>query len=163
MTKTIPNNKTETATLAAGCFWHVEEAFREVKGVLSTTVGYTGGNTKNPNYEQVCSTETGHAEAVEIIFDPAIVSYKKILEIFWSMHDPTQVDRQGPDFGTQYRSAIFYHTDLQRKEAIASKEITQKKISKPIATQIVPATSFYKAEDYHQQYLHKRGLKTCGV
>ena len=163
MTNTTQKNKTETATLAAGCFWHVEEAFREIKGVLSTTVGYTGGNTKNPNYEQVCSRETGHAEAVEIIFDPAIVSYKKILEIFWSMHDPTQVDRQGPDFGTQYRSAIFYHTDLQRKEALVSKETAQKSISKPIATQIVPATLFYKAEDYHQQYLHKRGRKTCGV
>lgn len=155
--------KTETATLAAGCFWHVEEAFREVKGVLSTTVGYIGGNMKNPSYEAVCSDETGHAEAVEIIFDPSIISYSKILEIFWSIHNPTQINRQGHDFGTQYRSAIFYHSEQQRKEALTSKEKEQKKHDKPLATQIVPATAFYRAEDYHQQYHHKKGLKTCGI
>ncbi len=154
---------TETATIAAGCFWHVEEGFREVKGVISTAVGYTGGNMKNPSYQVVCSDETGHAEAVEIIFDPATISYSKILEIFWSIHDPTQVDRQGPDFGTQYRSVIFYHSDEQRKIALASKEKAQKKYGKPIATQIVPRATFYKAEEYHQQYLHKKCLKTCEV
>lgn len=165
----VKKQNTQNATLAAGCFWHVQEAFREIKGVLSTTVGYIGGSMKNPSYEAVCSLETGHAEAVEIIFEPKIISYSQILDIFWSIHDPTQINRQGPDFGTQYRSAIFYHTQEQRKEAFASKEKEQKKYqneqgkNKCIATQIVPATPFYKAEEYHQKYLHKKGLKVCGV
>lgn len=149
------------ATFAAGCFWHVQEAFQKVKGVLSATSGYTGGKTKNPTYEEVCYKETGHAEAVEIIFDAEQISYEKLLGLFWNIHDPTQVNKQGPDVGIQYRSAIFYHSEQQRKEAIASKEQQQKRYNKPIATEIVPAASFYNAEDYHQNFLQKRGWKTC--
>ncbi len=159
------NSKSQKATFAAGCFWSVEEVFREVKGVLKTTVGYTGGKTKNPTYEQVCSDKTGHAEAVEIEFDPRIISYDKILEIFWDCHDPTQLNRQGPDQGTQYRSAIFFYSEEQKKLAVASKRKLEKsgKFDRPIVTEIVSATSFYRAEDYHQQYLAKRGMKTCRV
>lgn len=146
--------KTETATFAAGCFWGVEEAFRKKKGVVGTMVGYTGGKMKNPSYGDVCSDETGHAEAVQIEFDPKKVSYEKLLDIFWQNHDPTQFNRQGPDVGSQYRSAIFYHTEKQRKAAIKSKEMLEKskKYSKPIATQILPAADFYRAEEYHQRY-----------
>lgn len=157
--------KTQIATFAAGCFWSVEEAFREVKGVLKTTVGYTGGKTKNPTYEQVCSDRSGHAEAVEIEFDPAIISYQKLLDIFWNCHDPTQLNRQGPDEGTQYRSAIFYHSEEQRKLAEESKRKLEKsgKYTLPIVTEIVLADKFYRAEDYHQQYLAKRGMRTCKI
>lgn len=153
----------EKATFAAGCFWHVEEAFRKVKGVLSTTVGYMGGSMKNPSYSDVCTDRTGHAEILQLEFNPAIISYEKLLDIFWKCHDPTQLNRQGPDVGTQYRSAIFYHTEEQKKIAQQSKEKEQQKQTKKIATEIVKAGMFYKAEEYHQQYLMKRGLKTCGI
>jgi peptide-methionine (S)-S-oxide reductase len=153
------------ATFAAGCFWHVEEAFREVKGVLATQVGYTGGAMRNPSYDDVCSGETGHAEAVEVEYDPKQVSYERLLEVFWSCHDPTQRDRQGPDVGTQYRSAIFWHSDEQKMAAMKSKERLEKsgKLSKPITTEIVKAGMFYRAEEYHQKYLMKKGKKTCGI
>ena len=159
------NVNTQKATFAAGCFWSVEEVFRKTKGVLKTTVGYTGGKTKNPTYEQVCSDRTGHAEAVEIEFDPKIVSYEKLLDIFWECHDPTQLNRQGPDEGTQYRSAIFYHSEEQQNLAVASKYKLEKsqKFNRPIVTKIIPANAFYPAEDYHQQYVAKRGMKTCRI
>lgn len=148
------NTKTETATFAAGCFWGVEETFRKTKGVVNTMVGYTGGNMKNPSYEDVCSDETGHAEAVQIEFDPKKVSYEKLLDIFWQNHDPTQLNRQGPDIGSQYRSAVFYHNEKQRKAALKSKEMLGKsgKYNKPIVTEILPAADFYRAEEYHQKY-----------
>ena len=153
------------ATFAAGCFWGVEATFRQLPGVISTSVGYIGGKTANPTYKEVCSDTTGHAEAVEVEYDPAKLSYDRLLEVFWENHDPTQVNRQGPDFGTQYRTAIFFHTPEQEAAAKASKEALEKshRYSKPIATQIVPVEKFYLAEDYHQQYLEKRGLATCHI
>jgi peptide-methionine (S)-S-oxide reductase len=149
----------EKATFAAGCFWGVEEAFRQVKGVVSTAVGYTGGSFNNPRYEDVCSGKTGHAEAMEIEYDPSRVSYDELLTVFWENHDPTTLNRQGPDIGTQYRSAIFFHTPEQKAAAIASKENLQKsgRYKNPISTEITPASQFYRAEDYHQQYVEKRG------
>src|SRR3990167_9045690 len=149
------HKKTETATFAAGCFWHVEEAFSKVKGVAGTMVGYTGGKMKNPDYRAVCSNETGHAEAVHIEFDPKQVSYEELLNIFWKIHDPTQINRQGPDVGTQYRSAIFYHNEKQKKAALKSKEEKQKKLKNRIATEIASVKDFYKAEEYHQRYTEK--------
>lgn len=159
--KDDPSKKTETATFAAGCFWGVEYAFRKVPGVLKTTVGYTGGHVKNPTYEQVCSHATGHAEAVQVEFDPSKISYEKLLETFWAIHDPTTVNRQGPDIGSNYRSAIFYNSPEQEKEAKALKEKLEKsgKFKRPIVTEIAPAGEFYKAEDYHQQYYEKNGMK----
>lgn len=153
----------EKATFAAGCFWGVEERFRQLPGVSSTTVGYTGGTTKNPTYEQVCTDRTGHAEAVEIEFDPQQVSYEQLLEVFWSSHNPTTKNRQGPDVGSQYRSAVFYHNEAQRDAAEATRDkLTESgKFRAPIVTEIVPASGFYPAEDYHQQYLAKRGLGSC--
>ena len=153
------------ATFAAGYFWGVEATFRQLPGVLSTRVGYTGGRLENPTYKDVCTDTTGHAEAVEVEYDPAKISYDKLLEVFWENHDPTQLNRQGPDFGKQYRSAIFFHDDEQERAAKASKEALEKsrRFSKPIVTQIVPAEKFYEAEDYHQQYLEKRGLATCHI
>jgi len=155
----------EKATFAAGCFWGVEATFRQMPGVVSTQVGYTGGQTENPTYKEVCTDRTGHAEAVEVEFDPAKVAYSDLLKVFWENHDPTQVNRQGPDWGSQYRSAIFFHSPEQQKEALASKESLEKahRFPKPIATQIVPAVEFYPAEEYHQQYLEKRGLASCHV
>jgi peptide-methionine (S)-S-oxide reductase len=153
----------QIATFAAGCFWHVEEAFRTITGVLKTEVGYTGGKMKKPTYEDVCTDETGHAEAVRVEFDPAIVPYEKLLEVFWSIHDPTQKNRQGPDEGTQYRSAIFYHTEEQKKTAEKSLKEEQKSRKPKIATEITKASTFYKAEEYHQKYLAKRGKSTCGI
>ena len=149
----------EVATFAAGCFWGVEATFRKVKGVKYTQVGYTGGDFVDPTYKDVCSGQTGHAEAVEVIFDPSVVSYEKLLELFWAMHDPTTSNRQGPDVGSQYRSAIFYHTDEQENAALASKINLQKsgKYQRGIVTQIVPAGRFYRAEEYHQQYIEKSG------
>jgi peptide-methionine (S)-S-oxide reductase len=153
------------ATFAAGCFWGVEATFRQIPGVLSTRVGYTGGKTESPTYKEVCTDRTGHAEAVEVDYDPAKVSYQQLLNVFWENHDPTQLNRQGPDWGTQYRSAVFYHSPEQAAEAQASKEALEKahRYSKPIVTQIAPAVAFYPAEDYHQQYLEKRGLATCHI
>jgi len=153
------------ATFAAGCFWGVEATFRQLEGVISTRVGYSGGHLDKPTYEDVCTDGTGHAEAVEVDFDPTKISYDKLLEVFWDNHDPTQLNRQGPDWGTQYRSAIFFHSPEQETAAKASKDTLEKsrRYSKPIVTQIVPATTFYEAEDYHQQYLEKRGLATCHI
>ena len=153
------------ATFAAGCFWGVEATFRQLRGVISTRVGYTGGNAPNPTYKDVCTDATGHAEAVEVEYDSAKISYNKLLEVFWENHDPTQLNRQGPDFGTQYRSAIFFNDADQQAQANASKDALEKshRYSKPIVTQIVPATAFHQAEDYHQQYLEKRGLATCHI
>jgi len=153
------------ATFAAGCFWGVEDAFRQVEGVTSTTVGYIGGTTKNPSYKEVCTGRTGHAEAVEIDFDPAKVSYLELLATFWKSHDPTTVNRQGPDVGTQYRSAIFFHDASQEKDARDSKVVLTEKgvFKRPIVTEIVPATEFYKAEDYHQQYFEKQGIRSCHI
>ena len=155
----------EKATFAAGCFWGVEETFRTTPGVLSTQVGYTGGHTDNPTYHDVCTDLTGHAEAVEVTFDPSKVSYDHLLNIFWENHNPTQVNRQGPDVGNQYRSAIFFHSPEQESQARASKAALEKsgKFSKPIATLIEPAQTFYRAEDYHQQYLLKRGRAQCHI
>lgn len=153
------------ATFAAGCFWGVELTFRQLPGVLSTRVGYTGGDFANPTYQDVCTDRTGHAEAVEVEFDPAKISYEKLLDVFWENHDPTQLNRQGPDVGTQYRSAIFYHSPEQAAEARASKEQVERshRFSKPVVTQILPAAEFFQAEDYHQQYLEKRGLASCHI
>jgi peptide-methionine (S)-S-oxide reductase len=153
------------ATFAAGCFWGVEETFRQTSGVTATAVGYTGGQTANPSYEQVCTDRTGHAEAVEVEFDPARVSYDHLLDVFWASHDPTQLNRQGPDYGSQYRSAIFYHTPEQQQAAAASKErlAASGRLARPIVTQIVPAGEFFRAEDYHQQYLAKRGQRSCHI
>lgn len=159
------NMKTEKATFAAGCFWGVESAFRQIDGVLDAQVGYTGGKTVNPTYKEVCTDQTGHAEAIEIIFDPAKVSYRTLVEFFFKMHDPTQVNRQGPDFGTQYRSAIFYHTAEQQAVAEAAKAELDKsgKYKKPVATQILPAKPFYRAEEYHQRYFEKNGGPACHI
>ena len=158
-------DKTEKATFAAGCFWHVEAAFRKVKGVVNATVGYIGGTVKSPSYENVCTDETGHAEAVLVEFNPKQVTYEELLDVFWKMHDPTQLNRQEPDIGTQYRSAIFYHNEKQKRIAMQSKKKLEqsKKFSKPIATVIAPASGFYKAEEHHQRYLEKRGLFSCNV
>ena len=152
------------ATFAAGCFWGIEAAFRQIKGVVETAVGYTGGTVPEPDYKKVCSGRTGHAEAVGILFDPTVVSYEKLLDTFWNIHDPTQVDRQGPDIGTSYRSAIFYHSLEQKELAEASKArltTSEKYRGKTIATEIVPALQFWKAEEYHQQYYEKCGRGYC--
>jgi peptide-methionine (S)-S-oxide reductase len=153
------------ATFAAGCFWGVEATFRQTPGVTSTRVGYTGGEFANPTYKDVCSDRTGHAEAVEVEYDPARVNYEQLLDVFWENHDPTQLNCQGPDYGSQYRSAIFFHSPEQEQAARASKEKLQNsgRFSRPVVTQIVPATAFYEAEDYHQQYLEKRGLASCHI
>ena len=157
--------KTEKATFAAGCFWGVESAFRQAPGVIDTQVGYTGGKTANPTYKEVCTDATGHAEAIEITFDPAKVSYEKLLELFWRMHDPTSVNRQGPDVGTQYRSAVFYHSPEQKAAAEASKAALDNsgKYKAPVATQILPAGPFYRAEEYHQRYFEKNGGPACHI
>ncbi len=157
--------KTETATFAAGCFWGVEATFRQIKGVKATAVGYTGGHLDHPTYEDVCTDRTGHAEAVEVQYDPREVSYEQLLKVFWENHDPTTVNRQGPDVGTQYRSAIFYHTPEQKAAAEAAKQglAASGKYRREIVTQIVPAATFWKAEDYHQQYLEKRGMSSCHI
>ena len=153
------------AIFAAGCFWGVEATFRQLPGVISTRVGYTGGTLSNPTYQDVCTDRTGHAEAVEVEYDPSKLSYEKLLDVFWENHDPTQLNRQGPDWGTQYRSAIFFTSPEQEAAAKASKERLEKsgRYTKPIVTQIVPASTFYEAEDYHQQYLEKRGLASCHI
>jgi peptide-methionine (S)-S-oxide reductase len=154
---------TETATFAAGCFWGVEAAFRQIPGVLEAVSGYTGGRVENPSYRQVCGHTTGHAEAVEVTFDPQRVSYEQLLSVFWQIHDPTQLNRQGPDVGDQYRSAIFTHSPEQQRAAIASRDLEQAKLSRPIVTQIVPAQKFWRAEEYHQRYVEKNGGAACHV
>ena len=148
------------ATFAAGCFWHVEALFRKIKGVSDVSAGYVGGNLQNPTYEDVCSDKSGHAEAVQIEYEPSEVSYEDLLNVFWENHNPTTLNRQGPDIGTQYRSAIFFHDAEQKKIAKESKDQLTKseKFSKPIVTQIVPASIFYRAEEYHQRYFEKQGL-----
>jgi peptide-methionine (S)-S-oxide reductase len=153
------------ATFGAGCFWGVEAAFRQTPGVTATAVGYAGGSLDNPTYQDVCSDRTGHAEVVQVTYDPAQVSYDALLNVFWAEHDPTTVNRQGPDVGSQYRSVIFFHTAEQEAAAKASKEKLGKsgKFKRPIVTQIVAAPTFYRAEDYHQQYLEKRGLAHCSI
>jgi len=152
-----------TVVFAAGCFWGVEAAFREIPGVTATTVGYTGGTVANPSYKQVCSGRTGHAEAVQVEFDPALVTYERLLDAFWQSHDPTTLNRQGWDIGSQYRSAIFFQDAAQQAAATASLNAHQGDRRKPIVTEITPASAFYPAEDYHQQYLEKRGQATCHI
>jgi peptide-methionine (S)-S-oxide reductase len=149
------------ATFGAGCFWGVEAAFRRTQGVTGTKVGYAGGPVDNPTYEQVCSDTTGHAEVVEVTYDPEQVPYEQLLTIFWLEHDPTQLNRQGPDVGSQYRSVVFVHDDEQRAAAEASREAVQARFTRPVVTQIEDAPPFWEAEDYHQQYLEKRGLSSC--
>jgi|SRR5918996_47019 peptide-methionine (S)-S-oxide reductase len=152
-----------TATFAAGCFWGVEAEFRRLDGVTETEVGYTGGTVENPSYELVCTDTTGHAEAVRVEFDPNVVSYDELLEVFWSVHDPTTPNRQGWDIGSQYRSAIFVHDQEQEVGAHRSKAEAQTRIARPIVTEIVDAAPFYRAEDYHQRYLEKKGQAACNV
>jgi peptide-methionine (S)-S-oxide reductase len=155
----------QKATFAAGCFWGVEAAFRQVPGVVDAAVGYTGGKLANPTYEDVCSDRTGHAEAVQVEFDPIQVSYDRLLDVFWENHDPTTKNRQGPDVGTQYRSAIFFHDADQEKAAAESRDRLEKggRFRRPIVTEIVPASTFWRAEEYHQRYLEKRGLAHCRI
>ena len=159
------NSGLETATFGAGCFWGVEQAFRRLDGVVDAAVGYAGGHTENPTYHQVCSGTTGHAEVVQLHFDPAKITYDDLLRVFWQLHDPTQVNRQGPDVGTQYRSAIFVHSPEQEAAAVASRDALDASgsLGRPVATEIAPAGPFWRAEDYHQRYLEKRGLGACGV
>jgi peptide-methionine (S)-S-oxide reductase len=153
----------ERATFAAGCFWQVEVELRNTPGVTDAVVGYMGGSQENPSYQDVCTDRTGHAEVVQVEFDPAEVSYEELLERFWELHDPTQLNRQGPDVGSQYRSAIFFHSEEQKAAAEGSKEHAQGRFDRPIVTEIVPARTFWPAEEYHQQYLVKRGLATCRI
>jgi peptide-methionine (S)-S-oxide reductase len=157
--------KTEKATFGAGCFWGVEEVFKKLKGVVSTAVGYAGGTKENPTYEDVCTDETGHAEVVEIEFDPSQLKYEELLDVFWSNHNPTTLNRQGPDVGTQYRSVIFYHSPEQKAAAKVSKEKVDQseRFRSPVVTQIEPAIKFWRAEEYHQRYLEKRGQSHCAI
>lgn len=158
-----PVHKTELASFALGCFWGAEDLFRKQKGTVATAVGYMGGHTKKPTYAQVCAGDTGHAETVQVEFDPQIVGYADLLQLFWDAHDPTTPNQQGPDVGEQYRSVIFYHTEVQRQQADISKKNLQAsgELSSPIVTEIIPAAAFTKAEDYHQQYVEKGGRASC--
>lgn len=155
----------EIATFGAGCFWGVEAAFRRVPGVIDATSGYTGGHTASPTYKDVCTDTTGHAEAVQVLYDPDVISFEKLVDFFWTIHDPTQLNRQGPDFGKQYRSAIFYHDDAQKKVAETSRANLEASgtFRRPIVTEIVPASTFYRAEEYHQRYVEKTGRAGCSV
>ena len=155
----------EIATFGAGCFWGIEAAFRKVPGVLEVAVGYSGGHTENPTYRDVCTDTTGHAEVVQVTFDPQKVSYEQLLDVFWTIHDPTQLNRQGPDYGKQYRTAIFFHTQEQEAAAKKSKQALEAsgKLRRPIATEITPAGTFWRAEEYHQRYLQKRGQSHCAI
>jgi peptide-methionine (S)-S-oxide reductase len=155
----------EIATFGAGCFWGVEANFRRVPGVIDAVSGYSGGHTENPTYPDVCTDTTGHAEVVQVTFDPTKVSYEQLLDVFWKMHDPTQVNRQGPDFGKQYRTAIFFHSPEQEAAAKKSKQALEAsgKFHRPIATEIAPAGPFWPAEEYHQRYLEKRGATNCHI
>lgn len=159
------DRKTEIATFGAGCFWGVEASFRRVRGVLSTAVGFMGGTKKNPTYMDVCTGRTGHAEVVQVVFDPDIVTYEELLSVFWGIHDPTQLNRQGPDIGTQYRSVIFFHTPAQEAAAKASRERMERsgRYSTPIVTEIRPASEFFRAEEYHQQFYEKCGKSQCVI
>jgi peptide-methionine (S)-S-oxide reductase len=163
--QTTTERTLQKATFGAGCFWGVEVAFRNTPGVTNALVGYEGGRLENPSYREVCSHTTGHAEVVEVTYDPAEVSYDQLLDVFWDEHDPTQLNRQGPDIGDQYRSVVFFHTPQQEKEAIASRDRLQAsgKYRRPIVTVIEPAQTFYKAEEYHQRYLEKHGMATCRI
>jgi peptide-methionine (S)-S-oxide reductase len=154
---------TEKATFGAGCFWGVEVTFRNVPGVVDTAVGYEGGTKESPSYEDVCTDRTGHAEVVQVEYDPDEVSYEELLDTFWEVHDPTQMNRQGPDVGSQYRSVVFFHSPEQQEQALASKARIQAQSDRPVVTEIVPAEPFWPAEDYHQQYLVKRGLASCRI
>jgi len=158
---TRTENKMEKATFGAGCFWGVESFFREVPGVVDAVAGYAGGQTKNPTYRDVCTDRTGHAEVVQVTFDPAKVSYDRLLDIFFQNHDPTQLNRQGPDVGTQYRSVIFTHSPEQERAAWAKKEALTGRFERPIVTSVEPAPAFWRAEEYHQRYLEKNGLRSC--
>jgi peptide-methionine (S)-S-oxide reductase len=153
----------EIATFGAGCFWGIEAAFRRVPGVLDAAVGYSGGRTENPSYQDVCTDTTGHAEVVQVTFDPEKLSYDQLLDVFWTIHDPTQVNRQGPDYGKQYRTAIFFHSPEQEGAAKKSKQALEAsgKLRRPVATEITPAAPFWRAEEYHQRYLEKRGAASC--
>jgi peptide-methionine (S)-S-oxide reductase len=155
----------EVATFGAGCFWGVEAAFRRTPGVIETAVGYSGGHLEKPTYKDVCSDETGHAEVVQVTFDPQKISYSQLLDVFWKIHDPTQLNRQGPDFGKQYRTAIFFHSPEQEEIARKSKQALEAsgKFHRPIATEISPAKTFWRAEEYHQRYLEKRGAESCHI
>ena len=155
----------KTATFAAGCFWGVEDAFRQVKGVTATEVGYTGGTKESPTYKEVCTGRTGHAEAVKVTYDPDTVTYENLLDVFWSNHDPTQLNRQGPDFGTQYRTEIFVLDDEQKQAAVSSKQELEAsgRYRRPIVTAISPASTFWRAEEYHQQYFEKQGISHCRI
>ena len=161
----IHRAKTETAVFGAGCFWHVEESFRHVPGVVDTTVGYMGGWVKNPTYQQVSSHKTGHSEVVKVEYDPAKISYSGLLDVFWKIHDPTTPDRQGPDKGHQYRSVIFYYTPQQKKAALKSKTALEAsgKYKNPVVTAVIPASEFYRAEEYHQRYLEKQAGAACSM
>jgi peptide-methionine (S)-S-oxide reductase len=152
---------TQKATFAAGCFWGVESAFRRIPGVTATRVGYTGGHTDDPSYYDVCSDTTGHAEAVEVEFDPEQVSYEELLAVFWANHDPTTPNRQGPDVGSQYRAAVFFHSPEQQEQALKTKAAIQAALPVPVVTEVVPAETFHEAEDYHQQYFEKQGRTSC--
>lgn len=157
--------KTEKATFGGGCFWGVEAAFRQIPNVAATAVGYMGGTLKNPTYRDVCTDRTGHAEVVQVEYDPSRVAYDDLLKVFWEVHDPTEFNRQGPDVGTQYRSVVFFHSPQQEAAAKASKEKLEKSgvYQRPIVTEIVPAAEFWRAEEYHQQYLEKRGMAHCSI
>ncbi|MDQ6932193.1 MAG: peptide-methionine (S)-S-oxide reductase MsrA [Candidatus Eremiobacteraeota bacterium] len=157
--------ETEKATFGAGCFWGVEAAFRQLPGVVDTAVGYLGGTMTNPSYRDVCTGKTGHAEVVEVTYDPKRISYEQLLNVFWEMHDPTTLNRQGPDVGTQYRSAIFFHSPQQEALANDSKRKLEdaKRFRRPIVTEVIPASNFYPAEEYHQRYLEKQGITSCHV
>jgi peptide-methionine (S)-S-oxide reductase len=154
---------TEKACFGAGCFWHVQESFGEIDGVVKTTVGFMGGVSKDPSYRDVCSHKTGHAEACLVEFDPELAAYNKLLDVFWMIHNPTQLNRQGPDIGDQYRSVIFYYDEKQKRTALESKDEEQEKYEAPIATQILPAKIFYRAEEYHQEYLKKNKFAACAI
>ncbi|MDA5194825.1 peptide-methionine (S)-S-oxide reductase MsrA [Govanella unica] len=153
----------EQATFAMGCFWGVEVTFRNTPGISDALVGYSGGRTEHPTYKEVCSDSTGHAEVVHVTFDPKVISYDALLDVFWANHDPTTLNRQGPDVGSQYRSAIYYYSDAQRDAAVGSKARWADRFTRPIVTEITPAATFYPAEDYHQRYLEKRGLASCHI
>ena len=159
----MSESTTQQATFAAGCFWGVEDAFAQLPGVIDAVSGYTGGHVDNPTYRQVCGHATGHAEAVEVTYDPQRISYDQLLDFFWQIHDPTQLNRQGPDVGDQYRSAIFTHDDEQARAAAASRDREQSKHARPVVTEIAPASRFWRAEEYHQKYLEKRGAVSCHI